>query len=67
MGIERGASADYFRKRAEEFWTKADRARRGQIKETLRKAAKTYDDLAALAEQVRTVEDLRSKVAKMLH
>jgi len=67
MVIERRPSPDYFRWRAEEFRAKADNAEHSQAKETLQKVAKAYDDLAALAQQVRTVQDLKSKVAKMLH
>jgi len=67
MVVVRGASPGYFRKRAEEFRTKAGIAERRQAREILRKAAKAYDDLARLAEQIRAVQDLRSRIAKMLH
>ncbi|WFU75024.1 hypothetical protein [Bradyrhizobium sp. CB2312] len=57
MGLERTHSPKYFRTRAEEFRTKADNAQHQQTKEALRRVAKTSDDLARRAEQIRTVED----------
>ncbi|GLR91287.1 hypothetical protein GCM10007857_80040 [Bradyrhizobium iriomotense] len=58
MGVERMHPPRYWRDRAEEFRTKADNAEHGQTKETLRRAAKNYDELADRAEQIRTVQDL---------
>jgi hypothetical protein len=49
----------YWRKRAEEFRTKADNCEDPQVEGTLRQAAKNYDELARRAEKIRTVEDLK--------
>ncbi|QOZ71716.1 hypothetical protein [Bradyrhizobium arachidis] len=57
MGIELVHSPKYFRKRAGELRTKADNAQHRQAKEALRRVAKTYDDLARRAEQIRTALD----------
>lgn len=57
MGIERSHSPEYFRKRAEEFRTKAENYEHGQTKEALRNVAKAYDELARRAEQIRTAKD----------
>jgi hypothetical protein len=57
MAIELTHLPKYWRMRAEEFRTKADNCEHSQTKESLRKAAKAYDELARLAEQVRTVQD----------
>ena len=43
--------------RAEEFRTKADNCEHSEAKESLRKVAKTYDELARGAEKIRTVQD----------
>jgi hypothetical protein len=58
MGIERSHTPDYFRKRAEEFRTKADTYEHGQTKEVLCAVAEHYDELARHAEKIRTVQDL---------
>ncbi|GGI24702.1 hypothetical protein [Bradyrhizobium guangdongense] len=55
MGIERSYTP--FRSRAEEFRTKADNAEHREAKDTLRKVAKSYDELARRAEQIRTLQD----------
>jgi hypothetical protein len=57
MGVERMYPPKYWRKRAEEFRTKADNAQLEQTKKTLREVAKNYDDLAELAEKLRTIRD----------
>jgi len=57
MGIERMQPPKYWRDRAEEFRTKVDSAEHQQTKETLRRAAKSYDDLARRAEQIKTVRE----------
>ncbi|MGY3146093.1 hypothetical protein ACVWYQ_003092 [Bradyrhizobium sp. USDA 3397] len=57
MGIERMHTPRYWQMRAEEFRTKADNAKHSQVRETLRKAAQSYDELAKRAEQIRTVQD----------
>jgi hypothetical protein len=64
MGIERSYSADYFRRRAEEFRTMADNAERSYTKQTLRTVAQSYDALARRAEQIRTVRDLKIEAAR---
>ena len=56
MSIERFHPAKYWRMRAEEFRTKADSAQHSQTRESLRKAAEEYDELARRAEKIRTVE-----------
>ncbi|MGY4629002.1 hypothetical protein [Bradyrhizobium sp. USDA 4486] len=58
MGIERWHPPKYWQMRAEEFRAKADNAEHSQTRETLRKVAKNYDDLAQRAERIRTVQDL---------
>jgi hypothetical protein len=55
MGFERNFSAGYFRKRAEEFRTKADNCEHEQSRNTLLNVAKTYDTLAHRAERIRAV------------
>jgi hypothetical protein len=45
--------------RAEEFRAKADNCENGQTKESLRRVAQEYEELARRAEQIRTVEDLK--------
>ncbi|UPK30924.1 hypothetical protein [Bradyrhizobium sp. 195] len=57
MGIERMHPPKYWRMRAEEFRAKADNCEFAQTSESLRKVAKTYDELARRAEQIRTVQD----------
>jgi len=47
----------YWRMRAEEFRTKADNCEHQHPKESLRKVAKTYDELVRRAEKIRTVQD----------
>lgn len=47
MGLERMHAPKYWRMRAEEFRTRADNYGHGETREALRKAAKTYEDLAA--------------------
>jgi hypothetical protein len=58
MGIEKQRSSAYFRKRAEEFRTKAGCCEHQGPKVALRKIAEHYDELARRAEQVRTVAEL---------
>ena len=58
MGIERIHSPRYWRKRAEEFRTKADNFDHREARESLFKIAQHYDDLARRAESIRTVQDL---------
>lgn len=57
MGIERMHPPRYWRAKAEEFRAKSDNAEHPPLKETLRDIAKTYDELARRAEQIRTVHD----------
>lgn len=54
MTVERMHPPRYWRMRAEEFRTKADNCEQARTRESLRKAAKAYDDLARSAEQIRT-------------
>ncbi|RZN10324.1 hypothetical protein CWO91_13425 [Bradyrhizobium genosp. SA-3] len=49
MGLERYRKAKYWRMQAEKFRTKADNAEHPQTRGTLRKAAKSYDQLAKRA------------------
>ncbi|RXG84814.1 hypothetical protein XH94_18555 [Bradyrhizobium zhanjiangense] len=57
MGIERYRNPKYWRMRAKEFRAKADNAEHQQTKQTLRNAAKSYDELAKRAEQIRIVQE----------
>jgi hypothetical protein len=57
-GIERLQPSKYWRKRAEEFRTKAENMEHPEARESLRRIALHYDDLARRAEQIRTVQDL---------
>lgn len=57
MGIERMHPPRYWQMRAEEFRAKADNCEYAETRESLRKVAKTYDDLARRAELIRTVQD----------
>ena len=57
MGIERTFTPKYFRHRAEEFRARADNCEHKETKETLRKIAGNYDELARRAELIRTVQD----------
>jgi hypothetical protein len=61
MGIERMHPPRYWRAKAEEFRAKADNAEHPPVRETLRRVAKTYDDLARSAEQIGTVQTQPSK------
>jgi hypothetical protein len=63
MGVERMHPPKYWRMRAEEFRTKADDAVHAQTRETLRKVAREYDDLARRSERIRTLEDLQRDAA----
>ncbi|MEK9284519.1 MULTISPECIES: hypothetical protein [unclassified Bradyrhizobium] len=58
MGVERMHRPKYWQMRAEEFHAKADNCEHRQTKDSLRKVAQAYDDLARRARQIRTVEDL---------
>ena len=58
MSIELTHSAKYWRMRAEEFRTKADNCEHRPAKEALRKAARSYDELARRAEKIRTVHNV---------
>jgi hypothetical protein len=58
MGTERMHPPSYWRKRAEEFRTKADCSVHREGRESLFKIAQNYADLARRAEQIRTVQDL---------
>ncbi|MBB4256026.1 MULTISPECIES: hypothetical protein [unclassified Bradyrhizobium] len=57
MGIERMHPPSYWQMRAEEFRTKADNCEHPETRKSLRNAAKTYEELARRAEQIRTVQD----------
>jgi hypothetical protein len=57
MGIERMHSPKYFRTRAEEFRTKADNCEHRDTRESLRRVAENYEQLARCAERVRTAQD----------
>jgi len=52
MGIERMHSPAYWQKRAKQFQLKADNVEEGRTKETLRKVAERYNDLARQAERI---------------
>ena len=56
--IERLHTSKYWRKRAEEFRTKADNLEHQEARESMRKIARHYDELARRAEQIRTLQDL---------
>lgn len=56
MGIELQHPPKYWRMRAEEFRAKADSCEHAQARESLRKVAKAYDQLARSAEQIQTVQ-----------
>ena len=60
MGIEKMHPPRYWEQRAEEFRAKADSCEFPETRETLRKIAKTYDDLARRAEEIRAVKNLRA-------
>jgi hypothetical protein len=47
--------------RAEEFRTKADNCQHPETRDTLRKVAENYDELARRAEQVVTVAELEER------
>ena len=47
---------DYWRKRAEQSRTKSENCESDQTREFLAKLAMTYEDLARLAEQIRTLK-----------
>jgi hypothetical protein len=47
---------DYWRKRAEQFRTKSENCESDQTREFLGKVAATFEDLARLAEQIRTLK-----------
>ncbi|SFV19160.1 hypothetical protein SAMN05192541_14636 [Bradyrhizobium arachidis] len=51
----------YWRKRAEEFRTKADNAEHRQVREALSRAAESYDELARRAEAIKTVQDVADR------
>ena len=57
MGIERSYSPAYFRKRAEEFRTKADNCENREAFDALSKIAQSYDELARSAEKIRTAKE----------
>ncbi|MGY8684063.1 hypothetical protein Q2941_40835 [Bradyrhizobium sp. UFLA05-153] len=59
MGIERMYPPRYWQMRAEEFHTKADNAEHDETKQSLRKVAQEYEELARRAEKIRSVEDLK--------
>lgn len=58
MGIERMHSPHYWEMRAEEFRAKADNCEHPETRRSLRNVAKTYEELARRAEQVRTLRDV---------
>ncbi|MCP3395379.1 hypothetical protein NLM27_42420 [Bradyrhizobium sp. CCGB12] len=62
MGIERTFTPRYFRNKAEEFRTKADNCEHSESKQSLRNVAKSYDELARRAEQVRTSKMLQNNL-----
>ncbi|MBB4363470.1 hypothetical protein GGD65_004507 [Bradyrhizobium sp. CIR18] len=57
MGIERMHPPRYWQMRAEEFRTKADNCEYPETRNSLRNVAKTYEELARRAAQIRTVQD----------
>ncbi|WP_172783833.1 MULTISPECIES: hypothetical protein [Bradyrhizobium] len=57
MGNEKMHPPKYWEMRAEEFRAKADNCEHKQVKESLRKIANTYDDLARRAKLIRTIQD----------
>ena len=57
MGLERSFTPEYFRRRAEEFRTKADNCEHAKSRDTFLRAARAYDALALQAEKIRTSED----------
>ena len=57
MGLERSFTPEHFRKRAEEFRTKADECKHSKSRESLLRAARAYDELAREAEKIRTLKD----------
>lgn len=57
MGIERMHAPQYWRKRAEEFRTKADNLEHPEAKESLYRVAQRYDELARVAEKFSTDRD----------
>lgn len=57
MGIERMHPPHYWQMRAEEFRTKADNCEHPEARRSLRNVAKTYEELARRAEQIRTVQE----------
>ena len=57
MGIEKMHPQRYWEMRAEEFRAKSDNCEHKHVKESLRKIADTYDDLARRAKLIRTVND----------
>ncbi|WOH60272.1 hypothetical protein [Bradyrhizobium sp. BWC-3-1] len=58
MGIERMRPPKYWRMRAEEFRTKPDNCQFPETRDTLRKVAENYEELARRAEQVVTLAEL---------
>ncbi|MGY4345758.1 hypothetical protein ACVWXM_002225 [Bradyrhizobium sp. GM7.3] len=61
MGIAKMHSPEYWRKRAEEFRTKADHCELAGTRDALRQVARNFDELARTAEQIRVVEDLAER------
>jgi len=57
MGIAKLYPPKHWETRAEEFRAKADNCEHKQVKESLHKIAKAYDDLARRAKLIRTVQD----------
>ncbi|MGY4623258.1 hypothetical protein [Bradyrhizobium sp. USDA 4486] len=57
MGMEKMHRPKYWRDRAEEFRAKADNCEHDAVKQSLRKVAKNYDELARRAKLIRSVQD----------
>jgi thymidylate kinase len=58
MGVERMHPPRYWLMRAEEFRTKADACEYAETRDTLRKIAENYLDLARRAKRVRSLRDI---------
>jgi hypothetical protein len=59
MGIERMHSPKYRRDRAEELRAKTNNCAYAETRDALRTAAKSYDDLARTAEEIRRTAEAR--------
>ncbi|MGL9620931.1 hypothetical protein QRQ56_23230 [Bradyrhizobium sp. U531] len=61
MSVERMHPPQYWQMRAEEFRTKAGDCRIPEVRETLRKVAANYDELARRAQRIRTLEAIDAR------